>query len=88
MSEADGTDTVTVLVENTYTCGRESSSVHQVALPPLDQDLDEWWNDSVHELTGDGHPCGASEHALYTATITSEPCYSDGLLGASFEWEG
>lgn len=30
---------------------------------------EEFWDECVYEHTGDGHPCGASEYATYTAEI-------------------
>lgn len=80
-------NTVTVLIENTYTCGRESSSEEQVPYPEPGQDLDDWFDDVVNPLTGDGHPCGSSEHALYEATIIAAPDRPE-LVGETSSWEG
>lgn len=62
-------ETVTILVENTYACGRESSTT--VTLPAPAELTDDWWQENVHQHSGDGHPCGAREHAMYEATITA-----------------
>jgi hypothetical protein len=63
---------VTVRIGNTYVCGRSSGGEHQVPAPALnvsEEDLDDWWQEHVEPLTGDGHPCAADEHSLYEATI-------------------
>lgn len=52
---------------------RTSSCAEHVRYPKPDKDLDLWWDDIVHPLTGDGHPCGVSEHALYEAKIVDAP---------------
>lgn len=86
---------VTVAVSNFYACGRESSSVHELPAPPIgadladedDADAVDWWEETVHEHTGDGHPCGSSEHATYTALVTGAPGRVE-LVGLSREWEG
>lgn len=78
--------TVTVLIENTYTCGRESSATVTLAAPAPGRDLEVFW-DVVHERTGDGHPCGSSEHALYEVRITEAPGRPE-LVGEWMSWEG
>lgn len=60
-----------VHIENTYACGRLSSSVEDVRGPVPGETLDDWWEEVVHPLTGDGHPCGSSEDALYEATVVT-----------------
>lgn len=85
---------VTVLIENTYSCGRESWAVWNVSAPPVlvgdaderEQLLRDWFTDEVHDLTGDGHPCGSREHALYEATITAGD--RPELVGQTYSWEG
>jgi hypothetical protein len=79
--------TVTVEVSNTYACGRESTRITRVRGPVPGEGLDDWWQDVVHPLTGDGHPCGASEHALYEATVVraDDP---ELLPGDTYTWEG
>lgn len=73
-----------VVIENTYTCGRQSSVVADVAEPA---DITEEWRDEVvHPLTGDGHPCGSTEHAMYTAVITDAT--REEWVGQLFTWEG
>jgi len=82
--------TVTVKIENLYACGRQSTAEVEVPAPPSDTDLLDWFADEVHDLTGDGHPCGAYEHAIYDVRIvaTSDPERADALIGESFSWEG
>jgi len=92
--------TTTVRIENTYACGRESWDIAQVADPPaaaLDDDardeygihpLDRWYTDVVHDHTGDGHPCGSSEHAVYEATIVEAPPELAALIGRTVGSEG
>lgn len=95
------TDTATqirVRIENTYECGRESSAEVEVAAPPLtvltaagdvdEEVLDRWYDDVVAEHTGDGHPCGEREHALYEATVIAAPPGLDRLLGHTVGSEG
>lgn len=76
---------IEVLISNTYECGRTSSN--RVDVRPPDGELDDWWDEVVHPLTGDGHPCGASEHALYEALVVAAPGRPD-LVGATQTWEG
>lgn len=78
---------VTVLIENSYACGRESTREVQVPPPAPGQDLQEWFDERVNEHTGDGHPCGASEHALYEARIIAAPDRPE-LVGEHTSWEG
>jgi hypothetical protein len=86
--------TVMIQIDNTYTCGRESSSVVTVNGPEDGRLTDKWWDEHVHEHTGDGHPCGSSEFAVYEATIigvTGQFSAVDdliGLIGESHTWEG
>lgn len=79
--------TVKVCIDNTYACGRESTSEHDVRGPLQGESLGTWWDEVVHELTGDGHPCGASEHALYEATVieADDPELNP---GDTYSWEG
>jgi hypothetical protein len=81
---------VTVTISNNYTCGRESGSEHVLRPPPMGADentMDCWFDLYVHDLTGDGHPCGSREHAYYEATITEAPGRPE-LVGQSYSWEG
>lgn len=80
-------ETVTVLIENGYACGRESTSRVEVPAPAAGQDLDSWWGDEVHDLTGDGHPCGASENAIYEVRVIEAPGRPE-LIDESMSWEG
>lgn len=79
--------TITVLIENTYECGRSSSARHDVPAPE-GHDLEPWWEDVVHDLTGDGHPCGAREHGYYEATIVAAPALLVDLIDQTWVWEG
>lgn len=80
-------ETVLVEIENSYTDGHESTSQHRLAAPtdaPGSEELDEWWEDKVFPLTGDGH--GANNprlDALHTATIIEGPA---SLLEESYDW--
>lgn len=67
---------VTVTIKNSYACGRTSGGEYQVHAPPADPDEDEmieWWQCEAHPLTGDGHPCGATEPSVCELAITSAP---------------
>lgn len=82
---------VVVRIDNSYACGRQSDEVHHVPAPALspsgdeEDDLDEWWEEYVQPHTGDGHPCGEHEHALYKATITIAPGRPE-LVGQTMDW--
>lgn len=78
--------TVTVQVTNSYACGRTSDGSGEVECPPPGADMERWWNEEV--TTGDGHPCGAGEHALYEALIVAAPLDRPDLIGLSMSWEG
>jgi hypothetical protein len=80
-------ETVTVLIENTYTCGRESADAVTVPAPAVGQDVDAWWDEHLHGRTGDGHPCGSREHALYEVRIAAAVGQPD-LVGEWTSWEG
>lgn len=75
----------TVRVENFYVCGRNSTSTDLVRAPFSGEELEEWWQDVVFDLTGDGHPCGSREDALYEVTIIDSPG-SPELLGEKYGW--
>lgn len=73
-----------LVIENTYACGRQSSAVIDLVEPLW---LDEnWWQEVAHPLTGDGHPCGSSEHAMYTVTI-ADADHTE-WVGVQYTWEG
>lgn len=74
---------VTVEIENSYECGRESKSTVVLELPE-GVDMDEWFEDTVQEHTGDGHPCGERENAIYAAKIVAAT--DPTLIGESHEW--
>jgi hypothetical protein len=78
-------ESVVVHVENTYTCGRQSEAWEIVPVPDVDEDMDAWWAEKVP--TGDGHPCGAHEHALYECKIVVAPDRPE-LVGLSYGSEG
>jgi hypothetical protein len=80
---------VTVRMTNTYACGRKTSGEHTViGLPDAgDGGLDEWWETNALYLTGDGHPCGSSERALYEAEVIEAPGRPE-LVGATWSAEG
>ena len=73
-------------------CSRPASAATastQVIAPPAGtgQDLDKWWAEHVFPHTGDGHRCGASEHARHDARVVDAPDRPD-LVGATTNWEG
>lgn len=74
--------TVKVKIENVYSDGHESESEVVVAAP--DGDLDEWWNEVVHEHTGDGHGIDPDIGSCLTATIIEAD--DPALVGQSTEW--
>jgi hypothetical protein len=78
---------VTVEVSNTYVCGRQSGGIEYVRYPMRGECLDAWWDEEVSTVTGDGHPCGSSEHALYEAVVLAAP-HAPELVGHSWSWEG
>jgi hypothetical protein len=80
-------ESVTVLIENTYACGQESSIRVEVPAPRQGQNLDSWWEDDVFDKTGDGHSCGASEHALCEVRIVEAPGRPE-LISETTSWEG
>lgn len=79
--------TVLVKIENSYSDGHESTSEHRLAAPnaqPGEEALDEWWDEKVFNLTGDGH--GAKNpglNSLHTAVIIEGPA---ALLEESYDW--
>jgi hypothetical protein len=80
-------DTVTVHISNGYACGRQSERTVAVPAPGgLSSPWTEaWWEEIVQPETGDGHPCGASEHSHYSATVVAADTRPD-LIGATHEW--
>lgn len=82
------TDAVTVEVSNSYACGRESGGLVDVPAPAgtSPAELEVWWEETVYAATGDGHPCGAGEDALYEVeVITAGEPFAD-LVGQIREW--
>jgi hypothetical protein len=79
---------VLVLLGNSYECGRSSHKYELVrGRYADDEDLDTWWTEVVSPLTGDGHPCGSRDHALYTALVVWSGTPSV-RVGESNSWEG
>lgn len=75
-------DKVEVLITNTYP-GRSNQTTEHID-PPGDEDgIDDWWEDEVFPLTGDG--LGADEHAMYEAEVVAGPAW---LVGKTQEWMG
>jgi hypothetical protein len=77
--------TVTVRIENTYEDGHESVVEVEVETPADPTDLEDWWDDTVFEHTGDGH--GADNPKLgawYEAKITRAD--DEKLVGMSMDW--
>lgn len=75
-------------LDNAYSDGHESSTTKSVPAPEDLDDPDEvqdWWDTTVFNLTGDGH--GAENPDLgsfYTATVIKGPAQ---LLGKTYEWD-
>lgn len=84
---------ITVLVENTYTCGRESEFVVELPQPSAhDEDaVEQWWEECAFDATGDAHltadgqPCAEREDALYEVTVLTAPSFPE-LVGEKREW--
>lgn len=81
--------TVEVKIENTYEDGYESVLTFDVVDPESTEEespeLEQWWEDEVFPLTGDGH--GAKHPKLgawYEATVTAAD--QPELVGRSREW--
>lgn len=78
---------VMVRLHNVYECGRQSHATIEVPAPEsVGLDHEQWWEACVYEYTGDGHGCGSSDNALYTAAIVGPADRYD--LGAHHEWGG
>lgn len=75
--------TVTVTVDNAYACGRTSQITTTVTAPLTTEIPEDWWCEQVP--SGDGHPCGAREHALYTYEITASTDRPE-LIGVGYQW--
>lgn len=75
---------VTVRIDNAYSDGYESSSLHELEVP-AGAELEEWWEEVVWPLTGDGHGAGVKLGTCYTATIVAG---DPELVGESQEWAG
>jgi len=76
--------TVTVKIENTYSDGHSSTSEHELDNPEDTNDLEDWWEDYVWELTGDGHGADRDVSSLYEATIIRAD--DEELVGQTREW--
>lgn len=78
-------ETVLVKIENTYADGHESTVRVRVAPPadPNDEvDVDDWWNNVVFPLTGDGH--STTMNSSHEATVLEGP---EGLVGEEYGWD-
>lgn len=76
--------TVIVKIENSYSCGRTSERLVTLPAPDDLADLTAWWEDVVFEETGDGHPCGETDNAIYDVEIVGGDY--DSLLGQRHGW--
>lgn len=76
--------TVLVEIENSYADGHESTVQVRVA-PPADPDdeeeVDDWWNNTVFPLTGDGH--SETMNSSYEAKVLEGP---EALVDANYGW--
>jgi hypothetical protein len=82
---------VRLLVENTYSDGHESERVVDVDAPPAGTDaLEDWWQETAFNETGDGHytevyeATGARLGSCYTVTILAAE--DRHLIGRENEW--
>lgn len=94
---------IKVRIENSYTDGHESESEHVLDTPDLttedytskfcmsEDPVDEWFDQDVHEFTGDGHytevyeATGERLGSCYTATVV-ESDHPQIPVGRSYEW--
>jgi hypothetical protein len=76
--------TLKVHIENYYEDGHESTSDELVEAPGPGESLEDWWEDVVFPLTGDGH--GENMNSSYTATIIEADPANAHLVGQSNEW--
>jgi hypothetical protein len=74
---------VDVFIENAYSDGHQSVCEEPVPAPDEDDNLDDWWQEQVFPLTGDGHGDGADLGSVHVATITAGPAW---LVGKQHEW--
>lgn len=74
-----------ILVENWYADGHESKVEETgIDVPDSDENLDDWWWETVLPLTGDGHGIGKPGlSSTYTATVIAGP---EWLVGKKHEW--
>lgn len=80
------TDRVTVRIDNAYEDGHESS--HEVVLPAPIGSLEGWWDEVVHDETGDGHGIDNDLGYCYTATVVAAPESFVHLIGQTEMWVG
>ena len=75
-------------IENVYGCGRISNTVAKVVSPPVGIDAtgqdSEWFYTEIYNATGDGHPCGSSDDAVYTVAVVASDDRPD-LIGTKWE---
>lgn len=79
---------VKIRVENTYSDGHESEHTAEVDPPAsmATEDIDDWWDETVFDETGDGHGINRSDlGSCYTATVM-EAADFPALVGQSHEW--
>lgn len=78
--------TTTVCIDNTYVDGEGDGTTITTSVdlptPPVDEDLDDWFNDTVFDHTGTGRDDDAD--VLYEAKIVASS--RPELVGRSFEW--
>lgn len=73
---------VAVRIENDYEDGHHSERT--VHLPAPEGELEDWWEETVFDHTGDGHGIGNKLGSCYTATIVAAS--DEALVGESHEW--
>lgn len=72
----------TVKIENAYSDGHESEREVKLATPT--GDLEEWWQTTVYNETGDGHGADNDLGSCYVATVIASD--DPTLIGQSQEW--
>lgn len=72
-----------VTLTNVY-ADRSNFTVETVDSPTDITDLEDWWEDEVFPLTGDGN--GQSEYAIYEAVVTQSDIPE--LVGKRYGWDG
>jgi hypothetical protein len=76
---------VTIRMENAYSDGHSSVQRHDVDAPGQGVPIEDWWEDVVWPLTGDGHGIDKDLGSYHLATIIEADRTE--LIGETFEWD-